>query len=104
MLNICNSFLHRSKQCGYVQHTHMKTPIPVEPEPQRSGADIANHYKVDAATVRRWRREGMPSIWYNPKLVRYELSKVDEWLRNRGSQPRPAIIPPHQRRKANAPD
>jgi hypothetical protein len=80
----------------------MTTSISIDTEPKRSGAEIANHYGVDVATVRRWRREGMPAIWYNPKLVRYELSKVDEWLRARGSQPRPVIIPPHERKKANA--
>jgi hypothetical protein len=90
-------FLASSALSGYASHTHMKISLPVETEPKRSGAEIANHYQVDAATVRRWRREGMPAIWYNPKLVRYELSKVDEWLRARGSQPRPAIVPPHQR-------
>src|SRR5260370_26700400 len=85
-----------------VYQIRIKTSISVETEPKRSGAEIANHYGVDVATVRRWRREGMPAIWYNPKLVRYELSKVDEWLRAKGSQPRPVIIPPHERKKANA--
>jgi hypothetical protein len=100
-LNIFNFFLRFLRYTDLL-HIRMRTPkISLDIKPKLSGTEIANHYGVDAATVRRWRREGMPAIWYNPKLVRYELSKVDEWLRARGSQPRPAIVPPHERKKAN---
>jgi transposase-like protein len=74
----------------------------VETEPLVSGLQIARHYDVDAATVRRWRREGMPARYFSAKMVRYELSKVDEWLRAKGSQPRPVLIPPHERKKKEA--
>jgi hypothetical protein len=70
-----------------------------EPEPKLTGEQVANFYKVTGASVRRWRRDGMPCIWYNSKMVRYELSKVEAWLRERGAKPRPAIIPPHERKK-----
>jgi hypothetical protein len=69
-------------------------------EPKLTGEQVAKFYNVTGASVRRWRSNGMPYIQYNAKMIRYELSKVDAWLRERGSQPRPAVIPPHERRKA----
>ena len=64
-----------------------------------SGSLVARHYQVTEATVRRWRRDGMPAHWYNAKLVRYRLSEVEAWLAAKGAQPRPAIIPPHKRKE-----
>jgi hypothetical protein len=77
-------------------------PIPIEPEPQLSGTQIGKLHGVSEATVRRWRGQGMPCVWYNSKLVRYKLSEVTAWLQARGSQPRPPIIPPHIRKAREA--
>jgi hypothetical protein len=71
-----------------------------DPEPKLTGGQVAKFYNVGDAAIRRWRREGMPCLRYNAKMIRYELSKVDAWLRERGAKPRPAIIPPHERKKA----
>ena len=76
--------------------------IPLEPEPQCSGTQIGKLYGVVDATVQRWRREGMPCVWYNSKLCRYKVSEVDAWLRARGEQPRAVVIPPHLREAREA--
>ena len=75
-----------------------KTKIKEEPEPKVSGSDVARFFDVDTATVRRWKREGCPVLYYSSKLVRYELSKVEAWLRERGSK-RLVVVPPHARKE-----
>jgi Ni/Co efflux regulator RcnB len=52
-------------------------------EPWRTGPEIAKHYRVDPATVRNWRRQGMPSHRRGYRLIFYRLSEVDEWLQQR---------------------
>jgi hypothetical protein len=76
-----------------------QNPNRVEPEPQLSGIQIGKLYGVTDATVRRWRRDGLPCVWYNSKLCRYRVSEVDAWLRARGQQPRAAVITPQERKK-----
>jgi hypothetical protein len=49
-------------------------------EPEFTASEIANHYRVGEATVRRWARDGMPSKRYNARLHRYKLSAVEAWL------------------------
>jgi hypothetical protein len=61
----------------------MKAAIQKRNEAPMSGREIADHYRVDVHSVRRWRYLGCPAEVYNPKLIRYYLSEVDEWLRNR---------------------
>jgi len=61
----------------------MKAAVQKRNETPRSGREIAEHYRVDVHSVRRWRYLGCPAEVYNPKLIRYYLSEVDEWLRNR---------------------
>jgi hypothetical protein len=53
----------------------------VVPEDEHSGPYIARRLGVDAATVRKWRREGCPAEVYNAKMIRYRLSEVQAWLR-----------------------
>lgn len=78
-------------------------PITIEEsEPEVSGSAIARRFDVDPATIRRWRREGMPHIVYGQKMIRYKVAEVSAWLKVRGAQPRPAIIPPHERKKKEA--
>jgi hypothetical protein len=75
-----------------------RTKFKEEPEPKVSGNDVARFFDVDNATVRRWKREGCPVLYYSSKLVRYELSKVEAWLKERGSK-RIEVIPPHVRKE-----
>jgi hypothetical protein len=48
-----------------------------------TGKVIADHFAVDVHSVRRWRYLGCPAVIYNPKLIRYYLSEVEDWVRNR---------------------
>jgi hypothetical protein len=48
-----------------------------------SGKQIADHFGIDVHSIRRWRYQGCPAVIYNPKLIRYYLSEVEEWQRNR---------------------
>jgi hypothetical protein len=57
-------------------------PRNLNPEPLMSGPEIAQYYGVDPATIRRWRREGMPSHPRGLKLVRYRLSECEGWLKS----------------------
>jgi hypothetical protein len=57
--------------------------LPDKSEPLISGPSLAERYEVDPATVRRWKREGMPCHAFNQKLVRYKITEVEVWLSNR---------------------
>jgi hypothetical protein len=59
------------------------TKNPDNTEPVVGGPVVANHFDVHDGTVRRWRRQGMPSHAYGRKLVRYKLSEVESWLNQR---------------------
>jgi len=62
----------------------MKTlPKKIEPENWLTGPQVAKHYGVVPETVRRWRREGMPSHPRGYRLILYRLSEVERWLKNR---------------------
>jgi hypothetical protein len=65
----------------------LKRPLPLiksEPiESELTGAEIASHFSIGKATVRRWRRAGMPARGYNSRLFRYKLSEVEGWLQTR---------------------
>jgi transposase-like protein len=63
----------------------MKTPMSVtlSIEPESTVSEIASHYHVGEATVRRWVRDGMPSKRYNSRLHRYKLIEVEKWLQSR---------------------
>jgi phage terminase Nu1 subunit (DNA packaging protein) len=43
------------------------------------GSTIAKKWTVDMATVRRWRREGMPSHYKGNNLYRFKISEVEAW-------------------------
>jgi hypothetical protein len=64
--------------------TTQSSTLPIEPEITVS--EIASHYHVGEATVRRWSRAGMPSKRYNSRLHRYKLSEVEAWLTTRASK------------------
>jgi hypothetical protein len=63
----------------------MKTAKALTPpiEAESTVSEIAAHYHVGEATVRRWSRDGMPSKRYNRRLHRYRLSEVEAWLNKR---------------------
>jgi hypothetical protein len=55
-------------------------------EPYRTGPEVARHFRVSEATVRRWRKLGMPSYPRGYRLVYYKFSEVDAWLQARGEE------------------
>jgi len=55
-------------------------------EPEVSGAQVAEHFDVGDATIRRWKRAGMPAKQYNSRFIRYKISEVEKWLQARGAQ------------------
>jgi transposase len=59
---------------------------PVDTEPELACSQIAAHFHVGDATVRRWLSEGMPAKKYNARLFRYKLSEVKDWLNAREKQ------------------
>jgi hypothetical protein len=63
-----------------------------------SGHEIADFYRVDVHTVRRWRYDGCPHDYINAKLVLYYPSQVDQWLRNRQVKLSRAMTTPFAKR------
>jgi hypothetical protein len=53
------------------------------PHDFESGPNIARKLDLDAATIRRYAREGMPHHVIGEGLVRYRFSEVLEWLAQR---------------------
>jgi hypothetical protein len=53
----------------------------------KSGPSIARALDVDAATVRRWRREGCPSHDLGNGLIRFRLDEVLAWRATRPPNP-----------------
>jgi len=46
-------------------------------------AQLMEEIGVSRATLRVWRQKGMPYVPLGARLVRYDLSKVMEWLEQR---------------------
>ena len=42
--------------------------------------EAAAHYKISAATLRRWENHGLPVIKIPGMANRYDIKKIDEWL------------------------
>jgi hypothetical protein len=57
-----------------------------EAERELSGTQIAHHFSVGEATIRRWKALGMPARACNARLFRYRLSEVEAWLDARASK------------------
>jgi hypothetical protein len=64
----------------------MKKPkIEIE-EPEMDGPEIAERLRVDPATIRRYRREGMPGRKTGYRKCLYRLSLVNAWLEGREAE------------------
>jgi hypothetical protein len=59
---------------------------PIQAEPEYTTTQIAHHYGVGEATIRRWHRDGMPAKAYTSRLFRYRLSEVQKWLDERAAK------------------
>jgi hypothetical protein len=55
-------------------------------EPYRTGPQVARHFQVSEATVRRWRKLGCPSYPRGYRLIYYKFSEVDAWLQTRDEE------------------
>jgi Helix-turn-helix domain len=72
-------------------HLRMKSaPKILEEEEFLTGPELANFYRVDPATVRRWRAQGMPCHRRGYKLIHYKLSEVRQWFKTRRVKEVPA--------------
>ena len=56
---------------------------PLDAETEVTCAQLARHFNLNEATIRRWRHDGMPAKKYNSRLYRYRLSEVEDWLEAR---------------------
>ena len=65
--------------------TQSKSSSAAAEEELVSGPQIARGVKVDPATVRRWRKEGMPHHLLGFGLVRYKMAEVLAWRARRPS-------------------
>lgn len=45
--------------------------------------ELTKELKVTRQTLGRYKKQGMPSIKINARMVRYELDKVLEWLKEK---------------------
>jgi hypothetical protein len=67
-------------------------------EPYVDAKRLAEHLDVSVSTIKRWRREGMPSHrWESTRLRRFRISEVDDWLNARGSSRFPSDNPTGRR-------
>lgn len=46
--------------------------------------NICDIYEVTSRTVANWRKNGMPHEKIGRNMVRYEIDKVSNWLKDRG--------------------
>ena len=51
---------------------------------------LSEELRIDRSTLWRWRTEGMPWVLLGSRSVRYRLTDVQEWLRDREMAPRAA--------------
>ena len=54
-----------------------------EPESYRSARETADYFRVDPATLRRWRLDGCPAHKRGYRLVLYRIGEVERWLKTR---------------------
>jgi hypothetical protein len=66
----------------------MKSPKPLVKikEPELTGPELAQRWRVDVATVRQYRREGMPGRRAGYRRYLYKLSQVNVWLESRETE------------------
>jgi hypothetical protein len=49
-------------------------------------ATIAKIWMVDVATIRRWRKEGLPAHFLGNNLYRFRISEVEAWRLSRAKR------------------
>ena len=66
----------------------MKTPKTVVEidEPELTGPELAERLRADPATVRTYRREGMPGRRVGYRKFLYRVSQVNAWLEERETE------------------
>jgi hypothetical protein len=62
--------------------TSKKSIVEID-EPELTGPEIAVRLRIDPATVRQFRREGMPGRRTGYRKFLYRLSQVNAWLEER---------------------
>lgn len=66
-----------------------RLPVRLEPERYLSRPQLARALNVSVATVDRWRKEeGFPQERWGIRTPRFKLSRVEKWLRDRGTRER----------------
>jgi predicted DNA-binding transcriptional regulator AlpA len=43
--------------------------------------DICEKYGVHKNTVDKWRKRGMPFLYINKRVVRYDISEIENWIK-----------------------
>lgn len=51
--------------------------------------ELADELRVSVSSIRRWEEQGMPFLRWGPRLRRYVLSDVRNWLDGGGANGRP---------------
>ena len=66
----------------------MKTakPLVTINEPELTGSEVAQCLRADPATIRNYRKEGMPGRRAGYRKFLYKLSEVNAWLEKREAQ------------------
>lgn len=60
--------------------------FPTRHEPWVTKRQLSGHFGVSPRSIERWVKEGLPSIQVGPtKVRRFQLSVVEEWLRERSA-------------------
>lgn len=50
-----------------------------------SKQQLSEHLQVSVTTIDRWRKQGLPCTRVGVKLIRFDLSEVNEWLEKRAA-------------------
>ena len=66
---------------GYLYHIAMKR-LQVE-DKLVSGPSVAREWDLDPATIRRWRKEGVPFHILGNGVIRYNLTELRKWRASR---------------------